>query len=245
MNPAIYWIPTTTNRKTGNVPTAFIGASRAESKATCTGCPLLAKGCYSQNGVVSIAHNSLLKSVNKNGDRTYTLEHALKNRTVTAKYARFTAIGDGARCDATEVRSAHDRVRSEGLGWLAYTHFWREAKSKGLTDVFVASVNSFADLSEALKAGFRRAAITVEWDYYKSGERTMITEDGKKGILCPALSAHAKGRRVTCNDCGLCDPSRSGPDFVMFPDHGPGVSAKIKRAAAQSETWAINLSKPL
>jgi hypothetical protein len=245
MHPAIYWRPTTNNRKTGNIPTAYVGATREEAKETCKGCPLLEKSCYAQRGIVAVAQNSLLKGVASKGRAKYTIEKALKDRRVSAKFARFTAIGDGARCDATEVRSAYNKVRSEGLGWLAYTHFWKEAKAKGLTDVFVASVNSFSELSEALNAGFRRAAITVEWDFYRSGQRTMVTEDGKKGILCPALAAHAKGKRVTCNDCGLCDPARSGPDFVMFPDHGPGVSAKIKRAAAQSEEWAINLSKPL
>lgn len=242
--PAIYWIPTTTNRKTGNVPTAFVGRSREESKKSCAGCPLLGKDCYSQKGVVAVSHNSMLKSVAKRGERAYSLRSALERRSIGAKFVRFTAIGDGARCNPEEVRAAHDTARSEGLGWLAYTHFWREALANGLQKMFVASVD-ISEVDAAIDAGFSRAAVTVEWDFYARGERTLTLPSGRKGIVCPALSAHAKDKRLTCNDCGLCDPARKGPDFVMFPDHGPGVKAKIARAAKESATWAINLLKPL
>jgi hypothetical protein len=31
----------------------------------------------------------------------------------------------------------------------------------------------------------------------------------------------------------------------MFPEHGPGVKARIKKAAANAQEWAVNLMKPL
>ncbi len=245
MFPSINWIGTSSNPKTGNIPTAFVGASRDESLKSCEGCPLLARGdCYSQNGRGKLAHSSMLKSVNAKGASKYTLAHALKNRSVTAKFVRFTAIGDGARCNPEEVKAAHETAKSAGLGWLSYTHFWKEAAERGMQKYFVASVEMH-EIDAALDAGFSRAAVTVEWDYYARGERTLTLPSGRKGIICPALSAHAKGKRVTCNDCGLCDPSRKGPDFVMFPEHGPGVKARIKKAAANAQEWAVNLMKPL
>jgi hypothetical protein len=245
MEAKILWNATTTNRKTGNIPTAFVGKDREESFKSCEGCPLRDTSCYSQRGVVAVSHNSLLKKNKRVGDSAYSLQNALKNRWVGARYVRFTAIGDGARCNPAEVREAHNSARKENLGWLAYTHFPEEVKAQGNEDLFCASVSTMEEADQVISQGFSRATTTARWDLYEEGKRAYTTPAGNKAIICPALVAHSKGLRVTCNSCGLCDPSKPGPKVIIFPDHGPGVKAKIKKLADKGIDWAMNLMKPL
>jgi hypothetical protein len=240
----LYWKNTTRNRKTGDIPTAYVGATREESKESCRGCPLLETSCYAQKGVVAVAHNSLLKRVKRIGERQYTLKHALFNRNVRAKYVRLSAIGEPTRCDPSEVREHHDVVRKEGLGWLAYTHFYEEAAEKGIGDLFTASTHSLEEADRMLALGAKRATVVVNWDYYDQGY-SQLTPGGAKAIVCPAMAAHSKGSRVTCNECGLCDPAKPGPKVIMFPEHGTTVQSKLKQAAKAGKIWATNLIVPL
>ena len=240
----MYWSPTTRNRKTGNIPTAFIGATREESKVTCQGCSLLTTSCYAQKGVVAVAHNSLTKRLKRLGAAWYTLEEALKLRSHQAKYVRVSAIGDAARCDAAEVRRQHDFVRGKGMGWLAYTHFYEEAAANGVGDLFTASGNSMEDADRLINLGAKKATAVVPWDFYKNGA-SHFTPDGRRAVICPALAAHAKGARVSCNECGLCDPEKRGPKVILFPEHGTTVRGKLSKAAKAGAEWAVNLMKPL
>ena len=242
--PAHLWLAETTNRKTGNIPTLYLGSTREESKATCAGCPLLDNGCYSQGGTVAMGHSSTIKKLDRVGMGAYSIENALRNSWRGAKYARATAIGDAARAAPEKIRADHDAVRAFGLGWLAYTHFPWEALANGVADLFVASVSSLADADAVLAAGYTRAAVVLPWDAYQHG-RTFTTPAGEKGVICPALWAHSKDKRLTCNDCGLCDPVARGPKVVGFPDHGPGVKGRIRTAAKAGITWALNLARKL
>ena len=221
MNAKILWKDRTDNRKTGDMPTAFVGATRQESFESCAGCPLREKDCYSQRGIVAMSHNSMLKKNARVGDGVYSLSYALANRNVSARYVRFTAIGDGARCNPEEVIA------------------------QGMQDYYCASKSTMEEADEVLAKGFKRATITARWDLYDEGKRMYVSPAGNKAVICPALMAHAKGHRVTCNQCGLCDPSKEGPKIVIFPDHGPGIKNKIKKLAEKGIEWAINLSKPL
>lgn len=115
---------------------------------------------------------------------------------------------------------------------------------RGDQDLFVASANTLDDGDKALAAGFSRTVVVLPWDAYEQG-RTFTTPAGEKGVICPALAAHSKGKRLTCNQCGLCDPQATGPRVVGFPDHGPGVKSKIKKLAATGVAWAKNLLIPL
>jgi hypothetical protein len=245
MNAKILWKDRTDNRKTGDVPTAFVGATRQESFESCAGCPLREKDCYSQRGIVAMSHNSMLKKNARVGDSVYSLSYALANRSVSARYVRFTAIGDGARCNPEEVKAAHAEVKKAGLGWLAYTHFPEEVMAQGMQDYYCASKSTMEEADEVLEKGFKRATITARWDLYDEGKRAYVSPAGNKAVICPALMAHSKGHRVTCNQCGLCDPSKAGPKIIIFPDHGPGIKSKIKKLADKGIEWAMNLAKPL
>jgi len=243
--PKIFWIHRTDNRKTGDMPTAFVGQTRAESLESCQGCPLRDSSCYAQKGVVAVAQNSMVKRIAKVGDVPYALTSALKKRSVEARYARFTAIGDGARCNPADVRAHHDEVRAVGLGWLAYTHFHDEVVEQGNQDLYCASASSFEEADQALAKGFKRATVVGPWNLYDEGKIKWTTPSGATAIICPAMKAHSKGKRVTCNQCGLCDPQHVGPQVVIFPDHGKSTRKLMSAAAKAGKEWAINLMRAL
>lgn len=239
--PRILWREQTTNRKTGNVPTAFVGANREESKQSCSGCPLLEKVCYAQNGAVAFSHGSAVKRFNRVGETQYTLDYALKNRAHQAKYVRVSAIGDAARANPVELREMHDRVRAEGLGWLAYTHFQEDALEAGTQDLFCASTSTFEEADAALAKGFKRATVVAPVEIFEEDKKSWTTPAGHRAFICPAIAAHAKGRRVTCNQCGMCDPSRPGAEVVIFPEHGKSPKKRLNQYAKAGRAWAKNL----
>ena len=240
--PGILWASGTSNRKTGDIPTAWIGETREISYASCNGCPLRERDCYAHNGTPAMGHASMIKSYQKNEDKTrYDLDTALNSRSVTARYVRMSAIGDAARANPVEVRNAEATTRANGLGWLSYTHFWEEVAERGDQHLFTASTGSLEEADTALAAGYSRVTVVLPWDAFASGKNTFTTPNGEKGVICPAMSAHAKGTRVTCNQCGLCDPKAKGPKVIGFPGHGPGVKAKVKKLAAVGVSWAKNL----
>lgn len=243
--PKILWKDQTTNRKTGNIPTAFIGATREESRQSCSGCPLLEKTCYAQNGAVGMSHNSLTKRLKKVGEALYSFEEALKRRWVGAKYVRVSAIGDASRANPTEVRQMHDQARANGLGWLAYTHFQDDAVAAGNQDLFCASVSTYEEADAAIAKGFKRATMVVPLEIFEESVRTWTSPAGHKAFICPAIMAHSKGLRVTCNQCGMCDPARAGAKIVLFPEHGGSALGKLNKYAKEGKTWAINLKVKL
>jgi hypothetical protein len=243
--PKILWKDQTSNRKTGNIPTAFIGATVDESRESCSGCPLLDKTCYAQNGAVRMSLNSLSKRLKKVGEALYSFEEALRMRWIGAKYVRVSAIGDAARANPEELRSMHDKARASGLGWLAYTHFQEDAIAAGNQDLFCASTSTFTEADEAIEKGFKRATVVVPMEVFDDNVKTWMTPGGNKAFICPAIVAHSKGRRVTCNQCGMCDPSRPGPKVVMFPEHGKSVQGRLNAHAKAGKTWAINLKVKL
>ncbi len=253
--PTILWTAQTRNRKTGNVPTAWVGESREESKKSCEGCPLLAsKTCYSQNGVVAMGHNSLIKARNarleaaKEAKRKlqdkYTLEHALNNRAFRAKAVRLSAIGDAARCDQEVIAAAEKKVRSLGLGWLSYTHFHDEIEDK-YKYLYTASSGKGENLDDdiasaraLLSKGWKRVTAVVPWNAFEM-------KIPKGSAICPAMRAHAKGARVSCNECRLCDPAAKGPEVILFPRHSSKDKKPLNAAAKAGKAWAINLLKKL
>lgn len=239
--PAILWSGTSRNSKTGNIPTAFIGASKADAKRSCSGCPLLESTCYAHNGAVQFGHGSMVKRADKKGLGEYTLDKALKDRTARAKYVRFTAIGDGARANPVLVRDHHDRVRRANLGWIAYTHFHEEVVAQGNQDIYCASAESMDQADALIQSGFRRATVVAPWDIFDHKEAWTHTPGGLRAVICPAIAAHAKGARVQCNECGLCDPTKQGPKVILFPEHGKEVRGRLHAKAKQGVEWAKNL----
>ena len=96
MNLNVLWTSRSNNRKTGNVPNAWIGLSREEAEDSCSGCSMLDKGCYAHHGSVLIGSMSVTRAAKKNPEG-YTLQTALKERHKKAKMVRVTALGDIGR----------------------------------------------------------------------------------------------------------------------------------------------------
>ena len=86
------------NVKTGDIPTVWVGRSLAESRESCAGCPLLASGdCYAQYGSPSFAIASVRRAASRAKSwRRYTIHRAIANRAPSARFVRFSALGDVA-----------------------------------------------------------------------------------------------------------------------------------------------------
>jgi hypothetical protein len=232
--PRLLWSARTTNRKTGDMPTALVGITKAETRASCDGCPLLpSRVCYAHNGTPRMGAASVQRAVGAGHAKRYTLAHALRYASRAARFVRVSSIGDAGRVDPRELREAHDTVRAAGLGWLAFTHFPAEALANGTEDLFLASVDGpdvptvLAAADGWLDAGFKRVSVVVPDTWTAPSTRT---EAGRKAVLCPAVRTAS---RVQCNLCGLCAPRAKGADIVMFPDHGPAARGRARRNAAE------------
>jgi len=207
------WTATTTNKKTDNVPTLWIGATREESKASCGSCPLLKRNggkarCYAQHGTPAMAHAQMVKSHAAGKD--YGFAEAMAGRWSGARMARFGAIGDPVGLFPTLLLSWVGKVRELGLSVVGYTHRWREAP--WLRGVFMASCDTLEEADVAADAGWR-VAVVLERGSEELAE--VRTPAGRKVQICPAQVGD-----VRCNSCRLCDASKRGP-MIGFIDHGP------------------------
>ena len=212
------------NVKTGDVPTVWVGRNLAQSRESCTGCPLLASGdCYAQFGSPSFAISSVARSAARAKSwRKYTIHRALRDRAPTARFVRFSALGDVARADRAQVSEAFAATDAAGLAVVGFTHFWRARTSSWLRGRLMASVQSPTEAREANARGWRAAIVMPA-----GTTGTLRNDDGSIfAVECPAIAASRTGRTFTCNDCAagkrgaLCDASKAGPN-VYFADHGP------------------------
>lgn len=225
----ILWAAGSSNVKTGDVPTAWVGLTKSACLESCRGCALapVAVGgngeCYSHSGSPAIAASSIRKAAERGHDRT--LAAALNSAKRTAKMVRYTAIGDGGRVLDGVADRIIATVRGAGMSLVGYTHHWREQfVAQAWRGHLMASANSLAEADEALAQGWRTAAV-VPMDTPARG----LTPNGARYIVCPAQTAEERGAKVTCNDCRLCDASRPGP-VIAFREHGNGVRSKQRRA---------------
>jgi NAD-dependent dihydropyrimidine dehydrogenase PreA subunit len=248
----ILWAATSSNVKTGNVPTAWVGLTKAACRESCRGCPMAPRdvggdgSCYSHSGSPAIAHASIRKAAASGKDRSLTA--ALRNAARSARMVRLSAIGDMGRMAREHADAIVDTIKTAGLAVVGYTHHWREeAPREAWRGRLMASVGGLAEADEALAAGWRAAAVVPEDHPARS-----VTPGGATVVVCPAQVAEARaakrdrydynggnaavGRSVTCNDCRLCDASRPGP-VIAFREHGNGVKARDKAAAAPAPVW--------
>lgn len=214
----ILWNATTRNRKTGNVPTAWIGPTLSEARESCAGCPALDNGCYAHSGTPRIGMASIERTPTK--DRS--LRAALRDRVASARMVRYTALGDGGRVPRAVADEIVATVKAAGLQLVGYTHHWREEQvADSWRGRLMASADTLSEADEAARAGWRVAVVLPE---HSTGA---TTPDGRKVVVCPAIR---KPGKVTCNDCRLCDGSARGP-IVGFPAHGNQTEAASTRAA--------------
>jgi hypothetical protein len=227
----ILWAATSDNKKTGNVPTAWVGRDKATCLESCRGCPLAPKAvggngeCYSHSGTPGFAHALTVKAAARGADRT--LATALRLAARSARMARLSAIGDVGRIAREHADDIVGKIKAAGLQVVGYTHHWSEAPvAESWRGRLMASVGSLAEADEALAAGWRAAAVVS-----KDHPARSVTPQGAKVIVCPAQLAEDRGAKVTCNDCRLCDASRPGP-VIAFRAHGNG-SKRAERARAR------------
>lgn len=219
------WIPYPANRKTGPIPTLYIGSTVDETRASCikAGCPLLPVGaggpagpsdvrCYAWSGTPRIALSMAQKRRASGGDATLT--RALKLRSPNARAARLGAIGDPLALGQSRLSVIDRMVRRAGLALLSYTHGWRRAL--WMRRYALASCETLAIADVAVKRGFR-ATVILEDTFAGKNTRTPA---GRLVVVCPAQRS-----KMTCNDCRLCDPQTRGP-IVGFIEHGPGSQAR-------------------
>lgn len=219
--PQVVWIGQTDNRKTGNVPTGFVGGSELEAWLSCTGCPRRDdRSCYAWSGRVAA---NALKTIWKADWREKkkgagSLSTAIAGALRSATIARLGAIGDPGRIDADEAETIFESLRRARLGLVTYTHFWRDpAVARVWRGHAMASCDQIADADVALAQGWR-VAVVVPPSFPRVGK----TPGGKTVIVCPA---QVKPDAVTCNTCRLCDASKPGP-VIGFRYHGSATSKK-------------------
>lgn len=164
----------------------------------------------------------------------YTLKAALAGALRSARMVRVSAIGDAGRCGADKAREICDDADAEGLAVVMYTHHWREAavretwQGRGM-----ASCETEAQADRAVSEGWRATMLVPSWDT----RRTWRTLAGNKVSACPAQVTNGK---VTCNDCLLCDASRTHlSPIVAFRAHGP--TSKAESTLARAEALAADL----
>jgi len=236
--PQIFYTSTSDNKKTGNIPSQWIGGSVKESESSCHDndgkpCPLLEKLCYAHNGTTKyFGLYNIIKRVEKG--KTYSLRDALNKRHSHARYVRFGAIGDPASIRLSVYTRHWNMIKGAGLRVISYTHFWKHgSKGEHLKGKALASCDSWDDALAATSQGWR-ATVHVPIHTLKIPQGRI---EGKSFTLCPAqrglkiLGRKNNGNRssnphykhqyknITCNTCGLCDPSIKGPDIIVFGDH--------------------------
>ena len=199
------------NRKVGPVPTAYVGASKAECVDSCTGCPLLTTACYAHDSTPAMAAASVQRAARTAPER-YSLRAALSRRLSLARIVRLTAIGDIGRCGRELADSIVATIQAEGLRVVGYTHHWREqAVADAWKGRLMASTERMDQVDEAVDAGWRATTILP-----KDAPRVSYTPAGRTVVKCPA---QVTNNRVDCNHCALCDASKPGP-IVGFEVHG-------------------------
>jgi hypothetical protein len=217
MNLNVLWTSRSNNRKTGNVPNAWIGLSREEAEDSCSGCSMLDKGCYAHHGSVLIGSMSVTRAAKKNPEG-YTLQTALKERHKKAKMVRVTALGDIGRGGKELADTIVDTVRETGLALVGYTHHWREQDvADSWKGRLMASCEDLSDADLAADAGWRAAAVVMS-----DHPRVSKTPAGRTVIVCPAQLKDDYS--VTCNSCRLCNASARGP-VIAFRAHGNNLKS--------------------
>ena len=201
------WTVSTSNQKTGVIPTQYVGLTTEETLASCEGCSLRPDangGCYAWTGRVVRGANSVRRATAKG--RPATLEAALNRTPRSARCVRFGAIGDPSRVKRESLLADLALARSSGFKVLAYTHHWAsEPLTGGLKFQMLASCETVEQVEQAHAEG---------WLVALAGP-----ESAPGMVTCPNYARP----EIQCNRCGLCDVptlKRTGFKGVVFPAHG-------------------------
>jgi len=191
------WTPRSTNGKTGDVPTLWVGETKEQTRKSCIGCAHLDNGCYAWKGRVSHGLASTQKSYARGVDKS--LKTALAKSARGARMARLAAIGDPSALGRGRLLKVAKQIKRAGLDVVGYTAHWSK---NDLSDVLLASVTK-KTVRRAYDMGYK-VAITLPRDH--KGKTWEV--DGVKGRVCPAQLS----KRVTCNTCRMCKVG-AGPNI--------------------------------
>jgi hypothetical protein len=212
------WTVSTSNRKTGIIPTQYVGLNKQETWASCEGCNLRPDadgGCYAWAGNVVRGANSVRKATLKG--RPASLTAVLKRTPRLSRAVRFGAIGDPSRLKRESLLADLKTARTNGFKVLAYTHHWASEPLTGsLKREMLASCETTQQVEQAQSEGWLVA---------------LAGPDSAPGMVtCPNYARP----EIQCNRCGLCDvPTlrKTGYKGVVFPAHGNG-KRKLPMAGA-------------
>ena len=231
--------PRTSNGKTGDVPTVAVGTQEARV-ASCNACTLrpVAEGgdgrCYARRVFrsveIQVRRGEQAAAAGRKVGFYPGLDgflRALRERSGTAKIVRFGSVGDPSWWLPSEWAFMRAATMGAGLTPICYTSRWREPTAAHLRGQAMASTTSPEEAAEAVRAGWQATAI-LPWDYDTSKPRFVVPGFGAIGVVCPEQT----GRVKSCNDCRLCDGTRTitnatKPPFVVgFIDHSSSALAR-------------------
>jgi hypothetical protein len=122
------------------------------------------------------------------------------------RMVRIGTYGDGGAVPGYVWES----LTSRSKGHTAYSHQSGETGSSYDPDLFMKSVDTFADALKAWGNGERTFRVAASLDD--------IIKD--KEVLCPA--SEEGGRRTTCEKCGLCGGASVKAKSIVIVAHGAG-----------------------
>jgi hypothetical protein len=210
--------PTTSNSKTGNIPTVSVGTSEKQAIASCkkAGCPMLPsrfggrngqvtrktkyKPCYAWNGTVWVAMKSSYKKINLLREKMgsfpvgYTVADACRRARRSAKCARVTAIGDVSALPAQQwLTEIEQPIINAGLRIYGFTAGWRIAPH--LKGKVMASNFSWRQADKAVKKGWRSTCVVSQDVVGEDWSTTEFTSpDGHRAQVCPHQEVHGKAK---------------------------------------------------
>ncbi len=185
------------------------------SQASCPPCPLRKNGCYAETGNSGIHTHRLNKVAEGEAlalgvpldDPTLQRDIALQEAegigglTGTRKL-RVHVVGDCATNQAAQIvgKAMVKHQAKHGMAAWTYTHAWREVPHKAWQGASVlASCESPSDVKVARGLGYGTALIVPPHPSNKVYDYL-----GERVIPCPAQFTYGGVRKVTCEDCTLC-----------------------------------------
>lgn len=210
--------PTTSNSKTGNIPTVLVGSNKEQALASCqkSGCPMLPerlggkggqingttklKACYAWNGTVAFANVALWKTVNRLREEvgefpvTYTVKHAISMASRYAKCIRVTSLGDVSALPPEQWKTEiEDPAAEAGLAIYGFTAGWRFAEH--LKGKVMASNFTMRTADNAVAKGWRSTCVLPKEAVGEDWSKTRFqTPQGNKIVVCPHQVQEARAK---------------------------------------------------
>jgi hypothetical protein len=212
----ILWNSRSSNVKTGDVPTAWVGRTKDETLKSCKGCPMLGNGCYAHKGTTSMGRASTQKRAAKHPEE-YTVQYALNHRAITAKMVRISAIGDvghpSIKIEEVLLALADiHRYSNNSLEIIGYTHFWRLPRNQQYLRKYLrASCSNELEAQQALRLGWKPVIVS---DLPKEKlTDNLQKEDRLNNLVRKVCLYYTKG--LDCNNCLAC--SVKNDEIIVFP----------------------------